>query len=74
MRPILRFQKSDTHVWFGSAQLELNEADLGLFHPCWTPSGDNNVLVKDNAFDKLGIFNSTADLFNNTNISQIDVR
>ena len=54
--------------------MELNETDLGLFHPCRTPSRGNNILIENNALNELGIFNSTTDLFNDTNISQIDIR
>jgi hypothetical protein len=54
--------------------LELNETDLGLFHPGRTPSGHNDVLVEGNALDELSVFNSTADLFDDADISQIDVR
>jgi hypothetical protein len=69
-----RVQISNTHVWFGSAQLELNETNLGLFHPCWTPSRDDDVLVQDDTLHELSVFNSSADLFDNTDISQIDIR
>lgn len=54
--------------------MELNEADLGLFHPCWAPSRDNNILVQHNALHEFSIFDGTADLFNDTDISQIDIR
>ena len=53
--------------------MELNETDLGLFHSRRTPGRDDNVLVENNPLDKFGIFDSAADLFNNTNVSQIDI-
>ena len=54
--------------------MELNETDFGLFHPRWTPGGDDNVLVEDNTFHEFSVFNGTANLFNDTDISQIDIR
>lgn len=54
--------------------MELNETNLGLFHPCWTPSGRNNILVQYNALHEFSVFNGTPDLFDDANISQIDIR
>lgn len=54
--------------------MELNETDLGLFHPCWTSSGNNDVLIQDNSLHELGIFNGTANFFNDADIPQIDIR
>jgi len=64
----------NTHIRFGSTQLELNETDLGLFHPCRTPGGDDNVLVEDDTLHEFSVFNGTANLFNDTDIPQIDIR
>ena len=49
--------------------MELDQTDLGFFHPRWTPSGDNNILVQDDTFHKLGVLNGTPDLFDDSNIS-----
>jgi len=65
---------SNPHVWFRSTQLELNESNLGLFHPCWAPSGDDNVLVQDDTLHELSVFNGTSNFFHNADVSQVDIR
>jgi len=62
------------HVGLRSRELELNHRDLGLFHPSWTTSGGDNVLVENDAVDKLGIFDRAADLLDDTDVAQVDVR
>jgi len=52
----------------------LDETDLGFLYSCWTSSGDDNILVQDDALHELGVLDSTADLFDDTDISQIDIR
>ena len=58
-----------TNIRFGSTELELNEANFGLFDPRRTASCDDDVLVKHNTIDQLGIFYCTANLLDDADIS-----
>lgn len=63
------------YVRFRGTQLELDEANLGLFHTCRSASGDDDILVQDNAaIDKLGVLNRSSHLFYYPDIAKVDVR
>lgn len=47
----------------------MNEANFGLFDPRRTASCDDDVLIKHNTIDQLGVFYCTANLLDDTDIS-----
>ena len=61
------------HVGFGCTELELDDADLRLFYPCWATDGGDDILVEDHTVDKLSVLDRAADLLDDTNVSKVDV-
>lgn len=68
-------QNSDmiTYIRLWSTQLELNDGDLGLFHTGGATRRDHNILIKNNTFHEFGVFYSTANLLDNTDVSEVHI-
>lgn len=62
------------HVWFRRAELELNKSDSGFIYSRRSTCGRNDYLVQGDSFDKLGIFDCTAYFFDDSDISEVDIR
>jgi hypothetical protein len=58
-----------TNVGLGSTELELDKANFCFFDSCRTASSDDDILVKYNPIDEFGVFYSTANLLDDTDIS-----
>ena len=58
-----------TNVGLGSTELELDKANFCFFDSCQTASSDDDILVKYNPIDEFGVFYSTANLLDDTDIS-----
>jgi hypothetical protein len=52
----------------------LDETDPGLVYPGGTTSGGDDDLVERNALDQLSVLDGTADLLDDTDIAQVNVR
>jgi len=63
-----------TNVWLRCTQLELDNGNFCFLHAGWPASGNNHILMQDNAIDELSIFYGSANFFHNTNVPQIYVR
>lgn len=63
-----------TYIRFRRAQLKLDETDLGLLYPSRTTSRGDHVLIEYNTVYKLGVFNRAADLLDDTDVSEVNVR
>lgn len=62
-----------SYVGFGCADLELDDGNFSLFHPCRSSSSVHDVLVQDDTLDKLGILNGSSDFLDDTDVAEIDV-
>ena len=51
----------------------MNDGDLGLFDSCRSTRLGNDVLVEEDTVDELGVVDSSSDLFDESNIAQVDV-
>ncbi len=61
--------QSATNIGLGSTKLELDKANFCFFDSCRPASSDDDILVKHNAIDELGVFYSTANLLDDSDIS-----
>lgn len=62
-----------THVWFRGRELELNQTNLGLFHPRRSTSIVHDRLVQCQSLNQLGVINRSSDLLYQSDVSQVDV-
>jgi hypothetical protein len=62
-----------THVGLWCTELELNNGNFGLFYSGWAPSGYDDILVQNDTFNKLCIFNRPPDPSDNADVPQIKV-
>ena len=58
-----------TNVRLGSTELELDETNFRLFDSGRATSRDDDVLIKHSTIDEFGIFDRTANLLHNADIS-----
>lgn len=58
-----------TNVGLGSTELELDKANFCFFDSCRAASSDDDILVEYNPVDEFGVFYSTANLLDDTDIS-----
>lgn len=62
-----------THIRLGRAELELDDADLGLFDPGRTAGRSDGVLVEQDAVHELGVVDRATDFFHEADVAQVDV-
>ena len=58
-----------TNVGLGGTELELDKTNFCFLDSCRSASSDNDILVEHNAIDEFGVFYSTANLLDDTDIS-----
>ena len=58
-----------TNVRLGCTELELDKANFCFFDSCRTASSNDDILVEYNSIDEFGVFYSTANLLDDTDIS-----
>ena len=63
-----------TYIRFWRTQLELDDANLSLFHPCWSSSSYYNVLVEHDPINKLGVLDCPSYFFDDPDIPKVDIR
>src|SRR6267154_3894090 len=63
-----------TYIRFGSAELELDDGDLGLFHASRTASRNNDILVENNTVYKFSVFDSAAYFLHNPDVTKVHTR
>lgn len=68
-RGIVISDKKSAYVRFRRAELELNQADLGLLHSCRTAGARNHVLVEQDTFYKLSILNRSSNLLDDPHVA-----
>ena len=63
----------NTDIRLGRAQLELNDSNLRFLNPRWTTCRCYNILVQNNAIDKLCVFDCATDFLHDSDVSKVNV-